>query len=228
MIYIVDKILKSKFDRGAKKYDRQRHQIIPNLDQMYDMMTELASSDFSRPKILDLGAGTGLLTNYIFKKYSQGHFTLLDISKEMLNIARERFKGNPNFKFINEDYLESDFVEKYDIIISSLSIHHLKNHSKRKIYSKMYESLNKGGIFLNLDQIYAPSAENENIYQRNWLEKIESKSLPQSEKEIIFDRMKHDRPATLENNLKWLKNCGFINVDVFYKYYNFCILYGKK
>ena len=225
---MVDKSLKSKFDRGAKKYDGQRHQIIPNLDQMYSIMTELASCKIPGPKILDLGAGTGLLTNYMLKKYSRGHFTLLDISDEMLNIARERFKGNPNFKFINGDYLEADFVEKYDIVISSLSIHHLKDHSKRIIYSKIYESLNIGGIFLNLDQVYAPSLENEDIYQRNWFEKIELKSLSLSEKEIIFDRMKHDRPATLENNLKWLKSCGFTNVDVFYKYYNFCILYGKK
>jgi tRNA (cmo5U34)-methyltransferase len=225
---MVDKSLKSKFDSGAKNYDRQRHQIIPNLDQMYSMMTELASSEIPEPKILDLGAGTGLLTNYILKKYSQGHFTLLDISNEMLNIARERFKGNSNFKFINGDYLEENFIEKYDIVISSLSIHHLKDHSKRIIYSKIYECLKKGGIFLNLDQVYAPSSENETIYQRNWIEKIDSKSLSSSEKEIIFDRMKHDQPATLKNNLKWLKNCGFKSVDVFYKYYNFSILYGKK
>ncbi len=224
---MVDKSLKSKFDRNAKKYDGQRHQIIPNLDQMYSIMTDLASCDIPRPKILDLGAGTGLLTNYMLKKYYRGHFTLLDISDEMLNIARERFKGNPNFKFINEDYLESNF-EKYDMVISSLSIHHLKNHSKRIIYSKIYESLNKEGIFLNLDQVYAPSSENEDIYQRNWFEKIELKSLSESEKDLIFDRMKYDKPTTLENNLKWLKNCGFTNVDVFYKYYNFCILYGKK
>ena len=113
---MVDKSLKSKFDRNAKKYDGQMHQIIPNLDQMYGIMTDLASCDIPRPKILYLGAGTGLLTNYMLKKYYRGHFTLLDIS-EMLNIARERFKGNPNFKFINEDYLESNF-EKYDMVIS--------------------------------------------------------------------------------------------------------------
>ena len=225
---MVDNSLKSKFDKGAKKYDGQRHQIIPNLDQMYSIMTELANSDISEPDIMDLGAGTGLLTNYMFKKYSQGHFTLLDISDEMLNIAKERFKGNSNFKFINGDYLEVDFVEKYDIVISSLSIHHLKDSSKRNIYSKIYESLNMGGIFLNLDQVFATSLENEEIYQRNWFEKIDSKSLSPTEKEIIIERMKLDRPTTLENNLKWLKNCGFTNVDVFYKYYNFCILSGKK
>ena len=45
---MVDKSLKSKFDRGAKKYDGQRHQIIPNLDQMYSIMTELASCEDTR------------------------------------------------------------------------------------------------------------------------------------------------------------------------------------
>ncbi len=73
--------------------------------------------------------------------------------------------------------LNQILYEKYDIVISSLSIHHLKDHSKRIIYSKIYESLNNGGIFLNLDQVYAPSSENEDIYQRNWFEKIDSKSL---------------------------------------------------
>ncbi len=45
---------------------------------------------------------------------------------------------------------------------------------------------------------------------------------------LLLDRMKLDKPASLENNLKWLERCGFVNVDVFYKYYNFCIIYGKK
>jgi tRNA (cmo5U34)-methyltransferase len=47
----------------------------------------------------------------------------------------------------------------------------------------------------------------------------------ENEKAIL---MIDDNPSTLENNLKLLENCGFINVDVFYKYYNFCLLYGKK
>ena len=227
-INMVDKDLKYKYDKGAKSYDKQREQIVPNLNEMYAIVTEIANSDVIVPKILDLGADTGLLTNYMLKKYPQAYFTLLDISDEMLNIARERFKGNPKFNYINGDYIEYNFTEKFDIVISSLSIHHHKDSSKRDIYSKVYENLNDNGVFLNLDQIHAPSSENEHIYQLNWLEKIETGSLPHNEKEIIIDRMKMDKPATLENNIKWLQNCGFTNVDVFYKYYNFCILYSKK
>ena len=169
-----------------------------------------------------------MLTENLFNKYSRGYFTLIDISEEMLDIARKRFKDNLNFKYILGDYLKTDFEDSFDIIVSSLSIHHLEDNDKRIIYSKVYELLNDDGIFLNADQVLAPSSENEYIYQKNWWEKIETGTLNQDEKDVIIDRMKHDKPATLENNIIWLKNSGFTNVDVFYKYYNFCVLYGKK
>jgi tRNA (cmo5U34)-methyltransferase len=225
---MVDKNLKIKFDNGAGSYDRQRRDIIPNMDQIYTIMAELASSEVSGPEILDLGAGTGLLTKHLLKRYSRGSFTLIDLSEKMLNIAKERFEDELNFKYHNQNYLECDFEGPFDIVISSLSIHHLEDIDKKYLYSKIYETLNEGGIFLNADQVLAPTPENEDIYLRNWWEKIETGSLTQAEKKIIIDRMKMDKPASLHYNLKWLKNCGFKNVDVFYKYYNFCILYGKK
>jgi len=225
---MADEILKTKFDKGAKSYDRQRNYVIPNMDQIYIIMVDLASCDVPGPKILDLGAGTGLLSEKLLKKYSRGSFTLIDLSNEMLNIAKERFKGNSNFKYIQGDYLNTDFKDSFDIIMSSLSIHHLNDDSKKNIYFKIYQILNKGGIFLNADQVLAPSSENEYIYQRNWWEKMEKENLKQNEKELIIDRMKLDKPSTLKNNLRWLEDCGFINVDVFYKYYNFCVFYSKK
>ncbi len=225
---MVDEILKTKFNKGAKSYDRQRTIVIPNLDQLYNIITDLADSNITAPRILNLGAGTGLLTENIFNKYSRGYYTLIDISEEMLDIARKRFKDNLNFKYILGDYLKADFEDSFDIIISSLSIHHLEDNDKRIIYSKVYELLNDDGIFLNADQVLAPSPENEYIYQKNWWEKIETGTLNLDEKDVIIDRMKHDKPATLENNIIWLKNSGFTNVDVFYKYYNFCVLYAKK
>ena len=225
---MVKETLKNQFDRGAKSYDKHRQDVIPHLDQIYSIIVELAQSEVPGPKILDLGAGTGLLTQYLFNKYSHGCFTLIDISQEMLNHARDRFDGQPNFRYIHGDYLKADFDDSFDIVVSSLSIHHLEDNEKKILYSKVYEILNDGGIFLNADQVIAPNPENEFIYQRNWWEKIETGSLTQNEKRIIIERMKLDKPASLESNLRWLESFGFVNVDVFYKYYNFCIIYGKK
>jgi tRNA (cmo5U34)-methyltransferase len=233
-----DQLLKEKFNQGASSYDKQRKHVIPCLEDLYRITSDLATVTGSQPKILDLGAGTGLLTSYIHERYPRGHFTLLDLSEEMLEVARSRMNNapennysennDPNFSYIVGDYLKHDFGETYDIIVSSLSIHHLEHQDKEFLYQKIYQHLNQGGVFINADQVSGPHPANEEEYQRNWMEKIDVGSLSESEKKIILDRMKLDNPASLQDNLKWLEEIGFKDVDVYYKYYNFVVLYGMK
>jgi len=220
--------LKDKFNENAGKYDSMRKLVIPYFDDLYQITTELAKSDKKSPKILDLGAGTGLLTKYLFQKFTRAEFTLIDISEEMLKIARSRFKDHNNFKYIVNDYSNHEFSDYFDIIVSSLSIHHLEDADKENLYKKVYNALNPHGIFLNADQVIGPTPEIDESYQKNWVAKIEANLRDENEKKLILERMKFDKPATLEDNLKWLKNCGFKDVDVYYKYYNFCIFHGKK
>jgi tRNA (cmo5U34)-methyltransferase len=222
------KTLKEKFDHGAEEYDQQRKHVIPCLEDLYQIISDLATLDVSKPKILDLGAGTGLLTSYLYKSYPEGHFTLLDLSEEMLNIAVKRFNYASNFCYVAADYLKHDFQDCFDLVVSSLSIHHLEHQDKEFLYRRIYEILNPGGIFINADQVLGPNQANEDEYQRNWMEKIEVSSLSKSGKKIIYDRMKLDNPSSLKKNLKWLQNAGFEDIDVYYKYYNFVVLYGKK
>jgi len=223
-----NKTLKEKFDENADKYDKIRKLIIPCFDDLYNITRNLANSKREDPKILDLGAGTGLLTKYLLEKYPQGEFTLVDISEEMLKIAKHRFMGLNNFKYIAEDYLAYNFDNSFDMIISSLSIHHLEDENKKKLYKKVYDSLNHEGIFLNADQVIGPTPDVDKSYHENWMQKIEENNFKGPEKDTAMERMKFDNPATLEDNLKWLNDCGFKDVDVYYKYYNFCIFYGKK
>ncbi|MDI6725264.1 MAG: methyltransferase domain-containing protein [Methanobacterium sp.] len=223
-----NKTLKEKFDENADKYDKIRKLIIPCFDDLYNITRNLANSKKEDPKILDLGAGTGLLTKYLLEKFPQGEFTLVDLSEEMLKIAKNRFMGLNNFKYIAEDYLTYNFDNSFDMIISSLSIHHLEDENKKKLYKKAYDSLNHEGIFLNADQVIGPTPDVDKSYQENWMQKIEENNFTGPEKDTAMERMKFDNPATLEDNLKWLNDCGFKDVDVYYKYYNFCIFYGKK
>jgi len=222
------KDLKEKFDENAQEYDKIRELIIPCFHDLYNITQDLAESDEESPKILDLGAGTGLLTKYIFEKYTQSKYTLIDLSEEMLKVAKKRFKEHDNFKYVVADYSIQKFEESFDIIISSLSIHHLDDVQKEKLYKKIYDSLNPHGIFINVDQVIGPTPEIDKSYQKNWLKQIEENNFTGPEKDTAIERMKFDKPATLQNNLKWLSNCGFKDVDVFYKYYNFCIFYCKK
>lgn len=220
--------LKEKFDENAEKYDKIRKLIIPCFDDLYNITRNLADSKKETPKILDLGAGTGLLTKYLFEKYPEAEFTLIDLSEEMLKVAKSRFKGCKNFKYITSDYLEHTSEDSFDIIVSSLSIHHLEDEDKKKLYEKVYNLLNNDGIFLNADQVIGSTPNIDKNYQKNWINKIDKNNFTGPEKDTSLERMKFDKPATLEDNLKWLRNCGFKDVDVYYKYYNFCVFYGKK
>ncbi|MGB9978748.1 class I SAM-dependent methyltransferase [Methanobacterium sp.] len=220
--------LKEKFDEVAEHYDRQRESLIPCFHDFYSITVNLAQWKNNEPKILDMGAGTGLLTKFLFEKYPEAEFTLLDMSEEMLKVAKNRFRNYNNFKFITADYTTHNFNNKFDLIVSSLSIHHLEDIDKEKLYKKIYNTLNPEGIFLNADQVTGSTQNLDDNYQKNWIELIDNSNLNESEKVSALERMKFDKPATYEDNLKWLRNCGFEDVDIYYKYYNFCIFYAKK
>lgn len=221
-------LLRKKFDSAASAYDKDRKAIIPHFDVYYGTLVQLADSKVEYPRILDLGAGTGLLTQLLWEKHPNAQFQLVDMADEMLNIAKNRFSGHGNFEYINEDYLKYDFDGLFDMIVSSLSIHHLNHSDIKSLYQKACDHLKPDGIFLNADEVIGPGSYSEQMYQKNWLEVINKAGLEEEDKKVILDRMKFDNPATLEDNLKWLEEAGFKNVDVYYKYYNFVVLYGKK
>ena len=53
--------VRATFDGAAGGYDEQRRKLIPCFDDFYGTAVSLAETRESRPRILDLGAGTGLL-----------------------------------------------------------------------------------------------------------------------------------------------------------------------
>ena len=64
--------------------DMQRNELIPLMDIFYGTAVELIKINNKKGKILDLGAGTGLLTKLVIKKYPNTKYTLVDIADEML------------------------------------------------------------------------------------------------------------------------------------------------
>ena len=220
--------LKAAFDEVAENYDKQRRSLIPCFDDFYGTITNLATSQKNDPIILDIGAGTGLVSDFLFKKFPKASFTLIDISDEMLILAKHRFKHNSNFKFVAGDYRIFQYSEKYDIVVSGLSIHHLEDLEKKALYARIFNILNSTGIFINGDQFLLRSKNAERNYQKAWKDKIEESGLTDNEKKAAYNRMLLDKPATIENNLQWLDDAGFSDTEIYYKYYNFAVISGIK
>lgn len=218
----------SAFDEIAANYDQQRRNLIPCYDDFYKLLVVLSETNSRQPHILDIGAGTGLLTAFLTTKFPNANYTLIDISDEMLNVARQRFQQHSNISYIAADYKNFVAPDSFDIVVSSLSIHHLTDLEKKKLFQGVFQSLKKGGVFVNGDQFLARTAETEQWYHQLWINKIEGTTLTEHEKKAAYERMKLDIPSTVNDNISWMEEAGFVNVDLFYKYLVFGIIRGFK
>ncbi|WP_235816473.1 class I SAM-dependent methyltransferase [Bacillus massilinigeriensis] len=215
------------FNHHASQYDEQRQKLIPCFDDFYSIPISLLESKIEAPTVLDIGAGTGILSSFVKEKFPKAKISLIDLSENMIDIARERFKMDDQIEYIIADYTKYEFTHKFDFVISSLSIHHLTDEEKRKLYQKVYSILNRDGIFINADQVLGSTPFLDSLYKNDWKNKINSSGLTKEELQAAYERTKLDKMATLENQLLWLKEAGFTDVDVIYKSYSFVVLYGK-
>lgn len=220
--------VKEKFNDNASDYDSQRRKLIPCFDDFYSIAVSITETDNVNPDILDIGAGTGLLSSFILGKIPGANMTLIDISEKMIDVAKRRFKDKQNVTYIIADYTKYQFNKKYDIVVSSLSIHHLTDKEKKQLYANIYSILNPNGVFVNADQVLGSTTFIETLYKKDWYFKVVNSGLSEEEIAAAYERTKLDKMATLEDQLTWLKEIGFLDVDCIYKYYNFAVLFGRK
>ena len=220
--------LQEQFNKVSLQYDSERHKLIPCLEDFYSVTIENLNFKTETPHVLDLGAGTGLLSQKVLEHYPKAHIDLIDVSEKMLEVAHQRFAGIPHIHFYLEDYTSFDIEPKYDAIISSLSIHHLDDKTKQTLYNNVFQGLKRSGTFINADQVLAHNPYLEALYSRQWKQKVESTDLSPQAIEAAYDRINLDIRTPLYTQLTWLEECGFTNVDCLYKYYDFVVMYAEK
>lgn len=93
------------------------------------------------PKVLEIGCGNGRDAKEIIK-LTNDYFGI-DISQEMINLARERASGA---KFEVADVESFVFPKGIDIVIAFASLIHCDTNSLTRILSDLFSSLNEGGL----------------------------------------------------------------------------------
>ena len=222
------KEVKEQFSNVSKKYDSQREYLIPCFKDFYTACLPLVKSLTHAKTVLDIGAGTGLFTQFIYDIKPNLQFTLTDLSGEMLNVAHERFDGEPNFEYLELDFSKDPLPGKYDIIISGLAIHHLEDADKAKLYKNIFQALNDGGLFINADQVAGKNVLFDSLYKYYWRETVSHSGLDHEALVQAFERTKLDKLAPLATQLKMLEKAGFNEVDCIYKNMNFAVFGGFK
>ena len=220
--------VESQFNSIAQLYDKQRPSLIPCFSDFYGVAIDNLNLSTTSPEILDLGAGTGLFSEFVLQKYPNAKITLVDLSRKMLDVAKKRFSSNKNIDIIQQDFTTFKGEKLYDAVISSLAIHHLEDKAKAELYNTIFSLLKPEGIFINAEQVAGESEYFSRLYDKKWREKVEASDLSREDIDTSYERIKLDKRTPVSTQIKWLRDAGFKEVDCLYKYYDFAVLYGRK
>jgi tRNA (cmo5U34)-methyltransferase len=221
--------VKENFNDLSNSYvDANRRRIIPCFDDLYQTGIAILSCVGTKPRVLDLGAGTGLYSDFLVRRFPDASLTLIDFSEEMLKTAEDRFLGRDNTRYILGDYTTYKFDAPFDIVISALSIHHWNAKEKAGLYQRIHDLLVPGGEFLNTDEIISPYPRLQQRYEAIWFDYIRANGFSDADIERIKQSMELDDPSPVGDQLEWLKHVGFPEADCVYKYLNFAVFYARK
>lgn len=181
--------------------DYEEHMAI--WSRAYQRFAQILPADSK--SILDLGCGTGLELDEIWKRNPDIFVVGVDLCQSMLDKLREKH-ADKQLQTVCEDYFQYDFgVEKWDAVISFESFHHFFPKRKKVLYDKIYQSLKKSGLFILGDYI-ACCDEEETLLKETYFQK-------RKKSDILQDTFVHfDIPLTLENELAVMQEAGFHNI----------------
>lgn len=226
----MENLVQRAFDLAAEDYDRTRRRLVPGFDDFYRAAIDLLGFPRdSEIEVLDLGAGTGLLAAFVAYSFPNARITMVDISNEMLDRARERFElGGERFQFEVSDYGTGRINNKYDAVVSALSIHHLSDDQKRALFAQIHGALKDGGVFVNAEQFRGSTPKLDRLNHERWQTRVRELGASERDVAAALERMKFDRAAPLEDQLQWLAGAGFREVVCTYKNLMFAVYAGTR
>ena len=161
-------------------YDKAIRCFIPG----YDAMLEVAARTFREigaGTVLDLGAGTGALSEAILSHAGPSMVELVDVDPEMLAQASTRLAGFKERVRVREaSFL--DPLPSCDGVAASLALHHVHVlEDKRALFGRIHDALRPGGVFVNADATMPADPEEQRGVYDAWADFMESRGIERAQ-----------------------------------------------
>jgi tRNA (cmo5U34)-methyltransferase len=223
-------------EETAVVFDDMLGRSVPFYDEIQRMVAEL-SADFASPgsSVYDLGCSTCTTFLNIDKLLAPEvdvNFVGIDSSEEMLVIARQKLDDS---KFRHPVTLRcSDLnqgLEIHDasVVLLVLTLQFVRPLYRDAIIRSIRDGMRDNGCLILVEKVLGESSTYNRLFIRHYYEM--KKRNGYSELEIAQKREALENvliPYRLEENRELLRAQGFRNIDVFFKWYNFCGIIAMK
>lgn len=163
---------KFNHDDEAPGYDEdvadERNPIREGYSALLRWVVDQASAGGSS-SVLELGTGTGNLA-ILLEDFDR--MVCVDISANMLGIARAKLADRPNVEYVQADLLQcfEALEERFDVVTSAYAIHHLTEEERHVLFRSVERSLEPGGRAVFGDLMFADDED-----RRDYLAALRSK-----------------------------------------------------
>ncbi|HVN86057.1 MAG TPA: class I SAM-dependent methyltransferase [Candidatus Binatia bacterium] len=229
----------------VRSYLRETRGGIPfGVEQIEIMLRVIESNRRPVERFADLGCGGGALAQALLARYPAAHATLVDFSEPMLAAARAAVRAQtPSARFVTADLAAPSWAgdldpdASFDAIVSAYAIHHLTHERKRELYGEIFDRLEPGGIFVNIEHVQSSAPAVEAMSDDLMIECLhgfQAKQPGAKTREQIADEF-HRRPdkaanilAPVEMQCGWLRAIGFADVDCYFKVFELAVFGGQR
>ena len=227
----------------ARQFVEARAARVPETRTQLEVLLRVLGSLPAAPcRLLDVGAGDGILLATLLEALPGASGVAVDFSPPMLEAARRRLAPFGDRARVVEGDLASSawragITGRFDAIVSGFAIHHLPDARKRALYAEIHDLLAPGGVFLNLEHVASASPAVEAIAEEAMVAHQHAQRRAAGEG-IARDRVRQefrDRPdrlanilAPVEDQCRWLRDLGFADVDCFWKWFELALFGGFR
>jgi len=206
------------FDERADSYDEHMRAELERFDAFYAAVADSMPVTDEPIEILDLGIGTGLELPGILSRAPRATITGIDVSEGMLDRLRAKFPdASKDLRLIHGSFLEVDLGEAaYDIVISTMALHHWLPDRKLSLYRRIGAALRLGGLFVNGDYVEDSSTTSP------------LPTCPGSREGNGGGLVHVDHPLTIQEELGLLSRSGFGPVRVAFRTEHAAVLVARR
>jgi len=246
---------RDRFFSMAECYDRMAGYLVPRYDWLQNELIALLFADGVEDKrIVDLGAGSGILLDKLLTRHPQARAVWVDFSGDFHTVARRRLaRHGRRVEFVLarlEEPWQDRLGEAPHAVCSMSAIHHLEPAAKQELYARIRATLRPGGWFYNVDEtatLYDDAYRNTLAYWARHVETTRRHVPPSLEADCrqwcaTFERWKQrnmaDPPPVKTagddihdgyvQQMRWLRQAGFVEVDLFMKFQLWSAFGGRK